>query len=194
MDINKFVQRSKRNTCISNALFMSHSCKGTSRINLETDVITRLNQHNHGIEDYNTDVYELKTECKNNTKNSKRNIRKVFDDRTRMDPHACEISFRECESAMYRARRTIQPIIPLNAQEFSDMLSTTSYGEHHHKSTVRCGEATGVIFFSNQMTALLAEITNVQFDGTSFTVPRQFSQLWTIFDLSEGTLYLQFIA
>ena len=93
MDINKFVQRSKRNTCISNALFMSHSCKGTSRINLETDVITRLNQHNHGIEDYNTDVYELKTECKNNTKNSKRNIRKVFDDRTRMDPHACEISF-----------------------------------------------------------------------------------------------------
>ena len=59
------------------------------------------------------------------------------------------------------------------------MLST-SYGEHH-KFTVRCSEATGVKLFSNQRTALLAEITNVQFDGTFFTVPRQFSQLWMIF-------------
>ena len=124
-------------------------------------------------------VYELKTKCKN-TKNSQTNIRKVFDDTTRMDPHACEISLRECKSAMYRARRKIQPIILLNAQEFSNMLSTTSYGEHH-KFTVKCGEATGVLFFSNQITALLAEITNVQFDDTFFTVPRQISQLWKIF-------------
>ena len=92
---------------LKSALSNSHSCKGTSILNLEFDLITPLNQHNHGIEDYNTDVYELKTKCKNNTKNSQTNIRKVFDDTTRMDPHACEISFRECESAMYRARRTI---------------------------------------------------------------------------------------
>ena len=103
---------------------------------------------------------------------------KFFDDITRIDPSACDISFRESESSIYRARRTIEPKIPLTAIEFSDMLS--SIGDHH-KFTVRCGEQTGVIFFSDQMTTLLADITNIQFDNTFFTVPCQFVQLRTIF-------------
>ena len=50
MDINIFVQKSKRNTCISNRNIQeSCSCKETSRPNLETDLITPLNQHNYGI-------------------------------------------------------------------------------------------------------------------------------------------------
>ena len=77
---------------------MSHGCKGTCRINLETDIFTPLNQHEY----YNNNVYELKTKCKNNAKNIQTNIRELFDDTTRMDPHPCEISFRECESAIYR--------------------------------------------------------------------------------------------
>ena len=31
------------------------------------------------------------------------------------------------------------------------------------------------------MQTFLNEVTNVQFDGTFYTVPTQFSQLWTIF-------------
>ena len=141
-------------------LFRTHGCKGTGRSNRETDLITPLNQHNHPVEDYQTKVFELKTKCKNSAISTQINIRKVFDDTTRMDPSACNISFRECESSMYRARRTIEPKIPLTAIEFSDMLSTTSFGDHH-KFTVRCGEQTGVVLFSDQMTTLLADISNV---------------------------------
>ena len=47
-----------------------------------------------------------------------------------------------------------------------------------------CGnDQTAVVFFSDscKMKGFLSEVTNVQFDGTSFTVPVQFYQLWTIF-------------
>ena len=44
-------------------------------------------QHNHNIEAYQTDIYQLKTQT---------NLRKVFDDVNRNDPCTCDISFREC--------------------------------------------------------------------------------------------------
>ena len=31
------------------------------------------------------------------------------------------------------------------------------------------------------MSTLLSDVTNIQFDGTFFTIPTQFTQLWTIF-------------
>ena len=127
-----------------------------------------------------TEVFKLKSKCKSSAKSSQTNLRKVFDDATRTDPYSCDISFPECESSMYRARRKIQPKIPLTADEFSEMLSTTPYGEYF-KIHVTCGEETGVIFFSEQMVALLSEVTNIQFDGIFYTVPNQFSQLWTVF-------------
>ena len=38
-----------------------------------------------------------------------------------------------------------------------------------------------VIFYSETMMNLLPEITDIQFDGTFYTVPVKFYQLWTIF-------------
>ena len=38
------------------AIFRS-GCKGTGRLNRETDLITPLSQHNHNIEEYRPDVY-----------------------------------------------------------------------------------------------------------------------------------------
>ena len=113
------------------------SCKGTGRLNRQTNAITPLHNHNHPLADYRTDIYRLKTKCKTLAKQSQNNLRKVVDDATRIDPSAREISFTECESAMYRSRRTLQTKIPLTA--------------------------------------------NIQFDGTFYTVPTQFGQLWTIF-------------
>ena len=60
------------------------------------------------------------------------------------------------------------------------MLPTTPYGEYF-KIYVTCGEQTGVIFFSEQMSTLLSEVTSIQFDWTFYTVPTQFSQLWTVY-------------
>ena len=161
------------------ALFRG-SCKGTGRLNRQTNAITPLHNHNHPLADYKTDIYRLKTKCKTLAKQSQNNLRKVFDDATRIDPSAREISFTECESAMYRSRRTLQPKIPLTASEFCGMLPTTALGEFHQCS-VTSGTDTGVVFFSKEMSTLLAEVTNIQFDGTFYTVPTQFGQLWTIF-------------
>ena len=62
------------------------------------------------------------TSLSQDAKYSQNNLREVFDDITRNDPNAADISFVECESLMYRARRTLQPKIPLTAPEFCDML------------------------------------------------------------------------
>ena len=155
-------------------------CRATSRLNRETNLITPLKNHDHSVDLYKTQVYQLKTKCKSVAKNSQTNLRMVFDDVTRRDPGACHISFPECESSMYRARRMIQPKIPLTANKFIDMLPTTPYMEHF-KFAARSGDQIAAVFYSEQMSTFLAEVTNVQFDGTFFTVPKQFFQLWSIF-------------
>ena len=63
-------------------------------------------------------------------------LREVFDDATRNDICARGISFPECESSMYRARRKTQPKVLLTPSEFVDMLSTKSF---HFKFSVRIG-------------------------------------------------------
>ena len=121
----------------------------------------------------------LKTRCKTVAKNSQTNLRKVFDDVTRTDPCAADISFAECESSMYRAR-TLQPKILLTATEFCNMLLASTLKDHL-KYRVALGSQTATIFFSDEMKTFLNEATNIQFDGTFQTVLVQFLQLWTIF-------------
>ena len=162
------------------ALFRQNDCKGTGRLNRETNLITPLTQHHHSNEDYQSNIFDLKAKCKTLAKHTQTNLRKVFDDATRTDPSAHDVSFAECEAAMYRARRTLQPKIPQSASEFSEMLSSTHLGTYH-KFTVTCDGQTGVVLFSDQMKTFMAEVTNIQFDGTFYTVPNQFYQLWTVF-------------
>ena len=80
---------------------------------------------------------------------------------------------------MFRARKTVEPRIPHTAFEFSDMITTTSFGKYY-KFGVSVGNEIGVIFLSDQMNEFLSQVTNIQYDGTFFTVPIQFYQLWTI--------------
>ena len=109
------------------ALFSQSNCNGTSRLP-ETDLITPVTQHNHNKEDYQSNIFGHKTKCKILAKNTQTNLTKVFDNATRTDPSTHDISFAECEAAMYRARRTLQPKISQSASEFSEMLSSTHLG------------------------------------------------------------------
>ena len=109
-----------------------------------------------------------------------RGLREVFDDVSRNDLCAREISFPEYESSMYGARRKPQPKIPMKVSKFVDMLTTSSLGAHF-KFSVTSGDQIGVVFFSDEIRSILSEVTNIQFDGTFYTVPAQFYQLWTIF-------------
>ena len=81
---------------------------------------------------------------------------------------------------MYRSRRRLQPKVPLTAIEFSVMLPESTFATHH-KFTVTTTNHTAVIFYSERMKSYLSEISKIQSDGTFYTVPTQFSQLWTIF-------------
>ena len=74
----------------------------------------------------------------------------------------------------------LQPKIPPTASELCAILPTTDFG-NYYKFSGTCGNQTAVVFFSDKMNNFLTEVTNIQFDGTFFTVPVQFSQLWTIF-------------
>ena len=60
------------------------------------------------------------------------------------------------------------------------MIHTTTFGKYF-KFSVTNGDHTGIVFFSEQMIGFLSEVTNIQFDGTFFAVPIQFTQLWTVF-------------
>ena len=51
----------------------------------------------------------------------------------------------------------------------------------HHKFILSLNDRTAVIFFSEQIQSILAEISHIQYDGTFYTVPAQFYQLWAIF-------------
>ena len=147
---------------------------------LETNLIYPNSNHNHGIEEYKSGVYELKTKCKKMAESTQDNLRKIFDDETRTSLFATEISFNECESSMYRSRRRLQPKIPLTAIEFSVMLPESTFAKRH-KFTVTTDNHTAVVFYSQYMKNYLSEISKIQYDGTFYTVPAQFSQLWTIF-------------
>ena len=72
------------------------------------------------------------------------------------------------------------PKIPPTASEFCAMLPAMAFGDYY-KFSVTCGNQTAVVFFSDKMTNFLTEVTSIQFNGTFFTVPIQFFQLWTIF-------------
>ena len=82
--------------------------------------------HNHEVLEYKTEVHQLKTKCKTFAKQvQSSSLRQVFDDVTRNNPCARDITFVECESAMYRARKTVQPNVPQSVIEFIDLLVST---------------------------------------------------------------------
>ena len=43
------------------ALFRSGGCKGTCKLNHSRNLITPMNLHNHSVEEYKSEVYQLKT-------------------------------------------------------------------------------------------------------------------------------------
>ena len=100
---------------------------------------------------------------------------------TRDSPFACEISFPQYELAMYRARKNVEPKIPLNASEFVDMIHTITFGKYF-KFSVTSGDQTGVEFFSEQMSEFFSEVTNIQFDGS-------FLQTHTIYSIMDSICF-----
>ena len=62
-------------------------CKGPSKLDHESNLIRSLNSHNHNVEKFKTEVYQLKTKCKSVIRKSQTSLRKVFDNVTRILLH-----------------------------------------------------------------------------------------------------------
>ena len=83
---------------------------------------------------YKAETYRLKAKCKAIARAPHDPLRKIFDDATREDTAATSISFSECESTMYRAKRKSQPKIPERALGFSEIIPDISFGKFYKGS------------------------------------------------------------
>ena len=174
------VSRRKGNQIYFKCVLFRSSCKSTAKLSQESNLIILLANHNHETDNYNDHIYLMKAKCKEAAKSSGENLRKIFNDVTRRDPKGRTITFVKCESLMYRARRQLQPKIPQTSFELESTLQGTPYGLFL-KDCVTVGDNQAFIFFSDETMTILAEISDISFDGTFYTVPKQFYQLWTIF-------------
>ena len=97
-------------------------CKSTAKLNKSAKTVAVMCTHNHDMEDYCTERFKLRAKCKTAAKNSTTSLRQLFDETTRYQTSANDISFKSCESIMYRSRRETQPRIPKSALEFSTII------------------------------------------------------------------------
>ena len=117
--------------------------------------------HNHGVQDYNAEKFKLRAKCKTAANNSTIALRQLFDETTGHKLSTDEITFKSCESIMYRARRESQPRIPKSAFEFSTIIQDCPNFGQFYKGTVVVGENYSVILYSDNMYDYLSGCTNI---------------------------------
>ena len=157
----------------------SNRCRGTVKLNKISNLIESKHAQNHTILLYDSDLYELKAKYRTAAKTSREKLSKVFKDTCRNDQASKSVSCKNFESANYKSRREVEPTIPSCATEFCQQIQLTQYGMYY-RGEVIVGPDIGVIFYSDKIAQILTEIDEIQFDGTFYTVPIQFYQLWTI--------------
>ena len=69
--------------------------------------------------------YTRKNRCKVESCHSRKSLSIVFRNSTRTHPAAPYFSYKNIENAMYRARREVEPPIPLSAGKFITEIPTT---------------------------------------------------------------------
>ena len=93
-------------------------CKGTAKLDKEINLKYTKSEHNHEIQEYRAEAYAMKNECKTVSQTSQHNLRQIFDNVTRSNPSASEVTLKECESSMFRARKILFPNISASALEY----------------------------------------------------------------------------
>ena len=177
----RYFSNRKKSDCIYlKCVLFRNGCKGTAKMNTELNLVYLKTEHNHEVGVYDSEVLALKSQCRKRASTSHGNLRDLFNDVTRSDPVAHRITFKKCESLMFRARRSSQPTIPKSAIAFCEQLPTTNFAMNF-RATITLDERIAVIFFSEKIYDVIGDIINIQFDGTFYVVPRLFYQLLLFF-------------
>ena len=101
-DNHKYLKyKVKENKAYMKCVLFKNGCKTTAKLNLNTNLITPMINHNHTTSQYQSESYHLKSKCKSIAKSSQENFRKIFDDVTREDPAAWTIVFVFHEISIY---------------------------------------------------------------------------------------------
>ena len=83
----KYVKyKAKGNHAYLRCVLSKKGYKGTSKLYIERDLIYPNSIHNHPIQAYNSEIYELKNHCKKIARSSQNSLRKIFNDETRTHP------------------------------------------------------------------------------------------------------------
>ena len=94
------------------------SCKGSAKLETHSNTIIPLKAHNHPLTEYRAEAFALKSKCLSAARSSSERLSKVFKQVVRDDPAASSVSYKNLETALYRARREIEPPIPGSAAQF----------------------------------------------------------------------------
>ena len=152
----------------------------TAKLNHDSNLISIISWHNHGHSGYNNDIYLLKAKCKEDVKTSRCNLRKVFNHLTRSNSTGRKISFPVANPQCIAVEGGFNPKFP---KRFPNIISNCQeqYSVSISKFLFLKAMTLDLSFFSDEITSIMLDISEICFDCTFFTVPVQFYQLWTIF-------------
>ena len=89
------------------------------------------------------------------------------------------------ESSICKRRRKMYPRLPLDPEDLCQLIHDSPF-VHLYRGSV-CSEGSyAVIFASDFMIQKMKDVEQIQFDGTFYTVPSIFYQLFTIFITFHG--------
>ncbi|XP_063881619.1 uncharacterized protein LOC135111837 [Scylla paramamosain] len=183
-----------RNVARNNKLYLRcihhPNCGGRAVLSETTGVIRATQGHNHESSDYAaTDLrntLKMKAaEDVGSTSNSE-----IFRRVTRHHQHGADVSFSSVERSMLRAKRRIQPRQPHTAEECANILeSLEAQAFNVNFRSVVTDQGSGhlaIIFYSLTLVPLMTTIKEWNFDGTFYTVPALFYQLFTLLGFYKG--------
>lgn len=119
------------------------SCKGTVRINSETNLITPMQDHNHNM-------IKLKSKWKSMLNHHNQTTWKCLMMRPELILSLAIFPLQNVSHSCTGLEGSFNQRFRLTAVEFCNMLPTTPYGQYF-KIQVTCGEQTVVIFFSEKI-------------------------------------------
>ena len=83
------------------------ACKESAKLETDSNTIIPLKAHKHRLYRYRAKAFALKSRCLSAARSSRDRLSKVFKQVVRDDPAAASVSYKNLETAMYRARREI---------------------------------------------------------------------------------------
>ena len=162
------------------------NCQTRAMIKLDVDILT-MNQHEHTHpKDDSIRVRILEADIREAARTvTDKGLRRIFDEMTADHPDGDKITFKRMESGMQKARNSLFPRIPQTIGGFAEALRSkpTSFGINFKGVLELDNEPFAIVLASDELLATLNDRPTFEFmayDGTYFTVPSLFKQLFTI--------------